>query len=251
MTKVNEVDHQTVLEAKTLLEFKSGKKIEHLLPRTKNKCRPPVNPHVKVQALYEATDMIDHAVVLIEQVSSSLKKRSSVGFRQEQRDLKLCCDTLKEMKCESDKAMKVLSTAAAKIAHEREKKSREREDDCDPIEFSRKRCYDFSRESVSSKIGSCTRNKSTKQIENQPIHELKVIGNVMEISLGKNMYSLPKPLNGKFYQPYEIWCLLVEYIPENERTACMKSLIEKKLIKSKLRNAQRQLKKFISGQGYR
>ena len=42
------------------------------------------------------------------------------------------------MKCESDKAMKVLSTAAAKIAHEREKKSREREDDCDPIEFSKK-----------------------------------------------------------------------------------------------------------------
>jgi hypothetical protein len=35
MTEVNEVDHQTVLEAKTLLEFKSGKKIEHLLPRTK------------------------------------------------------------------------------------------------------------------------------------------------------------------------------------------------------------------------
>eukprot|EP00957_Ditylum_brightwellii_P063077 4788528-Ditylum_brightwellii.AAC.1 len=80
MNKVNEVDHQTVLEAKTLLKFKSGKKIEHLLPRTENKCRPPVNPHVKVQALYEATDMIDHAVALIEQVSSSLKKRSSVGF---------------------------------------------------------------------------------------------------------------------------------------------------------------------------
>eukprot|EP00957_Ditylum_brightwellii_P165148 12574328-Ditylum_brightwellii.AAC.1 len=82
--------------------------------------------------------MIDHAVVLIGQVSSSLKKRSSVRFQQEQLDLKLCCDTLKEMKSESDKAMKVLSTAAAKISHEKEKKSREREDDCDPIEFSRK-----------------------------------------------------------------------------------------------------------------
>eukprot|EP00957_Ditylum_brightwellii_P170234 12959076-Ditylum_brightwellii.AAC.1 len=57
------------------------------------------------------------------------------------------------MKSESDKAMKVLSTAAAKIAQEREKKSRERKDDkddCDPIEFSRKRCYDYSRESLSS-----------------------------------------------------------------------------------------------------
>eukprot|EP00957_Ditylum_brightwellii_P032871 2492037-Ditylum_brightwellii.AAC.1 len=70
---MNEVDPQTFLEAKTLLEFKSKKKIEHLFPSNKNKCRPPVNPHAKVQALYEVTDMIDHAVVLIEEVSSSLK----------------------------------------------------------------------------------------------------------------------------------------------------------------------------------
>ena len=168
--------------------------------------------------------------------------------------MKLCCDTLKQTKSESDVAMKVLSTAAAKIAHEREKKLREREDakdECDPIELSRKRCYDFSRKSVSSKIGSSTRNKSSQKIEKRPIHKLKVIGNVMELSSGKSMHSLPKPVNGKFYQPYEIWCLLVEYIPENECTACMKSLIEKKLIKCKLCNAQRQLKKFTSGEGYR
>eukprot|EP00957_Ditylum_brightwellii_P082873 6300552-Ditylum_brightwellii.AAC.1 len=77
---MNEADPQTFLEAKTLLEFKSEKKIKHLLPSNKNKCRPPVNQHIKLQALYEATDMIDHAVVLIKEVSSSLKKRSSVGF---------------------------------------------------------------------------------------------------------------------------------------------------------------------------
>ena len=77
---MNKVDPQTILEAKSLLEFKSGKKIEYLLPRNKNKCRPPVNPHVKVQALYKATVMIDHAMVLIEEVCASLKKRSSVGF---------------------------------------------------------------------------------------------------------------------------------------------------------------------------
>eukprot|EP00957_Ditylum_brightwellii_P050957 3864763-Ditylum_brightwellii.AAC.1 len=80
MNEVNEVDPQTFVEAKTLLEFKSAKKIKDLLPRNKNKCRPAVNPHVKVQALYEATCMIDHAVVLIEEVFSSLKKISSVGF---------------------------------------------------------------------------------------------------------------------------------------------------------------------------
>eukprot|EP00957_Ditylum_brightwellii_P188484 14349187-Ditylum_brightwellii.AAC.1 len=166
---MDEVDPQTVLEGTTLLEFNSGMKIKHLLPRNKNNCIPPVNPHVKVQALYEAIGMIDHAVVLIEKSSSSLKKRSSVGFRQEQRHLKQCCAALKQMKSESEKAMKVLSLSSASIVCEREKKSREREDDkdnCDPIELSRKMCYNYSRERLSSKIGSCTRKESMQTIEN-------------------------------------------------------------------------------------
>eukprot|EP00957_Ditylum_brightwellii_P192366 14644040-Ditylum_brightwellii.AAC.1 len=74
-----------------LLEFKTGKKIKHILPSNKNKWRPSINQHVKFQALYEAAGMIDHDVVLIEAVSSSIKEKSSVGFCQEQHDLKQCC----------------------------------------------------------------------------------------------------------------------------------------------------------------
>eukprot|EP00957_Ditylum_brightwellii_P023000 1735952-Ditylum_brightwellii.AAC.1 len=74
---MDEINPQVLLEAKTLLEFKDDKKIEHILPSNKNECRPHVNPHDKEQALYKATDMLDHAVILIEEVTSSPKKRAS------------------------------------------------------------------------------------------------------------------------------------------------------------------------------
>eukprot|EP00957_Ditylum_brightwellii_P059101 4483778-Ditylum_brightwellii.AAC.1 len=76
---MDKVDFQLLLEANTLLELKSGEKIDHILPSNK-KCRSPINAHVKVQALYEPTNMIDYAVVLTKQVSSSLKESSSAGF---------------------------------------------------------------------------------------------------------------------------------------------------------------------------